>query len=352
MDTQLNEEDKTTLLQWIGVEAPLSLLYKMSRDGCNPWTFHTKCDCKGPTITVMYNGNNTVYGGYTSQNWNSSSNGYFAWDQRAFLFKLRYNGKSVAKKYPIKADKCGYAIYCRNNYGPSFGESHDLPYFEKDISASNGVYQLNRCNYGNDSTTYIMGGDEEEAIYNNEASVRDLEYCQELKEYVQNFCPYEKTSVDKAKILLLGEVGSGKSSFFNTVNSIFAGFVTFQAISGSAQKSLTNTFRTYHIRDGKAGKMLNFKLCDTKGLEKEGGIDPHDFLYILDGNMPDKHMLNPDLPLSPETQGFVKSPSAKDKIHLVAIVIDATIVDVMTEESIETIKSFQKKLYQRGMISL
>lgn len=47
----------------------------------------------------------------------------------------------------------------------------------------------------------------------------------------------------------------------------------------------------YQVRNGRMGKPLNFRLCDTKGLEKDDGIDPHEFCYILDGNMPDKYMV-------------------------------------------------------------
>lgn len=36
---------------------------------------------------------------------------------------------------------------------------------------------------------------------------------------------------------------------------------------------------------------MNFKLCDTKGLEIDDGIDPVEFCYILDGNMPDKYLV-------------------------------------------------------------
>lgn len=45
----------------------------------------------------------------------------------------------------------------------------------------------------------------------------------------------------------------------------------------------------YQVRKGRSGRPLNFRLCDTKGLEKDDGIDPQEFCYMLDGNMPDKY---------------------------------------------------------------
>lgn len=46
-------------------------------------------------------------------------------------------------------------------------------------------------------------------------------------------------AVPQARILLVGPVGAGKSSFFNSVNSMFRGRMTCQAIAGTADKSVT-----------------------------------------------------------------------------------------------------------------
>lgn len=51
-------------------------------------------------------------------------------------------------------------------------------------------------------------------------------------------------------------------------------------------------FRNYDVKKGRSGPPLNFKLCDTKGLEIDEGIDPAEFSYILDGNMPDKYLVS------------------------------------------------------------
>lgn len=45
--------------------------------------------------------------------------------------------------------------------------------------------------------------------------------------------------VPQARILLVGPVGAGKSSLFNSVNSLFRGRMTCQAIAGTADKSVT-----------------------------------------------------------------------------------------------------------------
>ncbi|XP_022808126.1 uncharacterized protein LOC111345115 [Stylophora pistillata] len=46
------------------------LLYRASRNGWNSSNFHSCCDNKGPTVTVVKSGN-YVFGGYTEQLWES-----------------------------------------------------------------------------------------------------------------------------------------------------------------------------------------------------------------------------------------------------------------------------------------
>lgn len=46
-------------------------------------------------------------------------------------------------------------------------------------------------------------------------------------------------TVPFTNILLIGQIGAGKSSFFNTVNSVFRGKMTSKARCGSFEHSLT-----------------------------------------------------------------------------------------------------------------
>ena len=48
------------------------LLYRASRDGWAASNFHSCCDNKGPTVTVVKSGN-CIFGGYTDQHWEGKS---------------------------------------------------------------------------------------------------------------------------------------------------------------------------------------------------------------------------------------------------------------------------------------
>ena len=45
-----------------------NLLYRASRDGWGASNFHSCCDNKGPTVTVVKSGN-YIFGGYTEHEW-------------------------------------------------------------------------------------------------------------------------------------------------------------------------------------------------------------------------------------------------------------------------------------------
>ena len=83
-------------------------------DGCSVQF----CDGQGPTETVLYNTNNTIFGGYLSQSWNSSDK--CIKDPRAFLFRLQYNGSSNPLKFPVNDSTCAW--YGHNDYGPTLVE--------------------------------------------------------------------------------------------------------------------------------------------------------------------------------------------------------------------------------------
>ena len=93
-------------------------LYDTQKDTHNAGAFHEKCDGKGVTIVLVKTSSGCRFGGYTSKSWGSSSGGYVG-DSSAFLFSFDTN-----KKYKVNTPN--YAIYCHHQYGPTFGNGHDL----------------------------------------------------------------------------------------------------------------------------------------------------------------------------------------------------------------------------------
>jgi hypothetical protein len=98
------------------------LLYRATRDGFNGKAFHSKCDGKGKTITIIKNNLDYVFGGYASSAWNSL--GYYINDPNAFLFSLRRDGVSFNDKFTVKSTE--HALCGNSSYGPIFGIGNDI----------------------------------------------------------------------------------------------------------------------------------------------------------------------------------------------------------------------------------
>lgn len=165
---------------------------------------------------------------------------------------------------------------------------------------------------------------------------------------LRTYKPYREL-VHQTRILLLGPIGAGKSSFFNSVKSVFRGHVTYQALVGSDTTGTTKQYRTYSIKDGKDGKSLPFILCDSMGLDEEGGMCMDDILHILKGHISDRYQFNFMKPITPGHGNWNDFPLLQDRIHCVAIVLDANSVEDLSSEMVAKIKRIRREMIKCGM---
>ncbi|XP_073243635.1 uncharacterized protein [Porites lutea] len=92
-------------------------------DGWAASTFHSNCNGKGPTVTIVQVGS-YIFGGYTDKSWGGSCR--YVYSSKSFLFSL-YNINGYASvKVNIKSSRYSKAIYTCSDRGPSFGGGHDL----------------------------------------------------------------------------------------------------------------------------------------------------------------------------------------------------------------------------------
>ena len=170
---RLTDKYMDQLQQWIG-KGPkqFNLIYNITSDGCNSTTFHQKCDNQGPTVTVLYNPQGTIYGGYTALSWDQS--GLYGNDPSAFLFRLQYNGKEAGNRFPCVAG--ANAMYKHASDGPTFGGNHDLLTFSYTVNASGGYYTLNGSSkMGVNNNFYNYNGITSSQINNDSMQVTELE---------------------------------------------------------------------------------------------------------------------------------------------------------------------------------
>ena len=136
----LSKDDDNLFKMWINKgNIKLSLIYKATIDSDFSNAFHSKCDDHAPTITIIKTDQGIRFGGYTTKTWNCNEE--CKKDDEAFLFSL-----DLKKKYPIiKGTEC--AIYCNNEFGPTFGEGFDLSLCDNYMGV-NGSYSNFPTSYG------------------------------------------------------------------------------------------------------------------------------------------------------------------------------------------------------------
>ena len=115
--SQLLTDDQNAQLSQLLPNRFFELCYSGVLHGWSASTFHSRCDNKGPTVTVARRSDNgRVFGGYTTRSWVSS--GSYAYDYDAFLWT--FNG-AVVERTEDRFFDAQNAIYDKSDYCPTFG---------------------------------------------------------------------------------------------------------------------------------------------------------------------------------------------------------------------------------------
>ncbi|XP_073700349.1 interferon-induced protein 44-like isoform X2 [Garra rufa] len=186
---------------------------------------------------------------------------------------------------------------------------------------------------------------------------RKMEWSKEVREKlmesVRTFKPASE-AVTEARVLLIGPVGAGKSSFISSVQSVFSGRVINRAMVGSSSSiSFTKKLRSYNIRGAgeDADEPTALVLCDVMGVgEGEStGLTLHDALSVIKGHAPEGHQFSPEQPISAETVGFVKKPGTNNKVHCVVFVIDGSKVGSYAKSFGATFQQLREHISNLGV---
>jgi len=126
------------------------LIFRGSRDGQNASSFHSNCNNKGPTVTVIKSKAGKIFGGFVDKPWTSS--GSYLSTNNAWIFSV-----TEKKKYEQNDPNTysQYGAYDNSSYGPTFGGGHDI-YLANDWT-SNSNY-CNRHSYNFPDNTTLTGG--------------------------------------------------------------------------------------------------------------------------------------------------------------------------------------------------
>ncbi|KAM6913492.1 interferon-induced protein 44-like [Lycodopsis pacificus] len=176
---------------------------------------------------------------------------------------------------------------------------------------------------------------------------------QENLAFVKSYQP-QNQDVKHLRILLHGPIGSGKSSFFNSVDSVLKGRVSGRAstdaISGS---SYTKKYKAYKIRKD-AGSFYSVIFNDIMGFEENAntGVDVEDVKLAMRGHMPDGYKFNPVAQLQETDRDYISSPTLEDRVHVLVGVCPVDSVSLISDEVVKKVREVRLAAAELGIPQL
>jgi hypothetical protein len=117
-----------------------SLLYQGSRDGFEASDFHSCCDNKPNTLTIVKSTSGNIFGGFTSVEWNSISQ--WQYDKTAFIYSLVNKENRPLIFEHSSSDK--NSIGLNSNFGPVFGFGCDFAIYDISNTNTNSYSKLGK----------------------------------------------------------------------------------------------------------------------------------------------------------------------------------------------------------------
>ncbi|KAL2090174.1 hypothetical protein ACEWY4_014862 [Coilia grayii] len=162
-------------------------------------------------------------------------------------------------------------------------------------------------------------------------------------------------SVPAARVLLVGPVGAGKSSFISSVQSVFYGRVLNRAMVGSSSTSsgsFTKKLQSYQLHSSRErdGGSMALVLSDMVGLgEASSSLTLHDALAAIKGHVPDGHTFSACSPVGSDTAGYVKEPTLAERVHCVAFVVSAPEISTYSKTMTSTLQQLREHISALGV---
>ncbi|KAK8789842.1 hypothetical protein WA158_006622 [Blastocystis sp. Blastoise] len=151
----LDSRNVYDLESWLGSEKKWKLIFRASEHEYKASEFHKYCDHKCPTVTIIkhigHDDKINIFGGYTTQYWESRSENFWKYDNGSFLFTLRNEHDIPPTKYDVL--KPASALYCDKTSGPCFLDV----YISDDCHKNKNKNKKKNKNKNKNKNSYING---------------------------------------------------------------------------------------------------------------------------------------------------------------------------------------------------
>ncbi|XP_036416298.1 interferon-induced protein 44-like isoform X2 [Colossoma macropomum] len=350
--SSLDDEKERKLQSLFSQPVRFHLLYKSSHHGAKLSALLSRFDTSGKFVLAVFLQTGEVRGGCTSRSLNV---GREFDDEEAFVFEIN----EKAKRFPVlrsaKAVEVHFTDSGQSGFGSggfSFGSSYQYEYqtgASLPVAVSFGkclhVYSDDQVMYVNFCADGTYG-----CRWPEEKSARcvdvELHRVQDLGDFLpspwrevswtdgtrqslrQSFVSYKLMleTLPRVRALLLGPVGSGKSSLVNSIRSTMYRRIVHLPNVGMATGNFTKKLKSYDIRAEKGGSPSALSLCDVLAIGDEDftGLSLSDTLAVIKGHVPEGYQFQSDFPINDKVSGYRAAPTLKDQIHCVLFVLDAS----------------------------
>ncbi|KAM9454857.1 interferon-induced protein 44-like [Clarias gariepinus] len=172
----------------------------------------------------------------------------------------------------------------------------------------------------------------------------------DLEVKLRNF-KLSNPDVKFVRILIVGEVGAGKSSFINSINNAFQGRITCGALVDTASgTSFTKVYKTHNIR-GKDDCILPFVFNDIMGLEPadNNGAHVQDIVSALKGFLKEGYEFNPANPVSKNDNNYKNNPRVSDQTFCLVNIISGDKVSFMDDKVVQKMKKIREEASKHNL---
>ncbi|KAL6485586.1 hypothetical protein MHYP_G00049780 [Metynnis hypsauchen] len=358
--SSLDDEKERRLQSLFSQPVRFHLLYKSSHHGAKLSKLLSSFDTSGKFVLAVFLQTGEVRGGFTSR---SLKVGREFDDEEAFVFEInrrarRFSVLRSAKAVEVHFTDPGQPVHLgfgqqAGHGGFGFGRAAD---FVQPVSSppSPVAVSFGKCLRvdSDDQVMYVnIGADETYGCrWSEEKRTRcvdvELHRVQDLGDLLpspwrevcwtdgtrqslrQKFVSYKLVleTLPRVRALLLGPVGSGKSSFVNSIRSTIYKRIVHLPNVGTATGSFTKKLKSYDIRAEKGGSPSALSLCDVMAIGDEdfSGLSFSDTLDVIKGHVPEGYKFQSDFPINDKINGYRAAPTLKDQIHCVLFVLDAS----------------------------
>ncbi|KAL4237868.1 Interferon-induced protein 44-like [Mactra antiquata] len=169
---------------------------------------------------------------------------------------------------------------------------------------------------------------------------------QRLKDNIINYKPLHELmplhhTFPRVNILLFGAIGSGKSSVFNTISSVFKGKIFDIAPVGRSTSSISTKLTKFQVMYGGIAEQLRLTIWDTRGIDETHLMTSQTMKILLEGKLPDRYPLDPSSEVHLDSPGINTAPTLCDVVHCVSIIVDASTIDDMDDDIYQNIREMQ-----------